>query len=151
MINEVLEHHGVGYEIRPPRLELRGSAPPLVTVPERPPTLAERSVELLQESLRRSEDLLLASRGREAVQESLWLLETVATAFRGLETGTETVEGRYFNQIAQELRRGNPGTTLNRVLEWMTALHGFLSSPTGGGVRHGLFTIPNILFHKKHS
>jgi hypothetical protein len=27
---------------------------------------------------------------------------------------------------------------LNQVLGWMTALHGYLSSPTGGGVRHGL-------------
>jgi hypothetical protein len=93
---------------------------------------------MLQQSLRRSEELLTAGHGREAVQESLWLLETVATAFRGLPTGTESVGGRYFNQIAQELRRANPGTTLSRALEWMTALHGYLSSPTGGGVRHGL-------------
>ncbi len=138
MINGLLERHGIGYVIRPPRLELRGNVAPLVPVAERPPTLAERSVELLQQSLRRSEDLLAASRGREAVQESLWLLESVATAFRGVDTGTQTVEGRYFNRIVQELRRGNPGTTLNRVLDWMTAVHGYLSSPTGGGVRHGL-------------
>jgi hypothetical protein len=138
MLNGLLERHGIGYVIRPPRLELRGETGPLVPVPERPPTLAERSVELLQQSLRRSEDLLGTGHDREAVQESLWLLETVATAFRGLETGTQTVEGRYFNQIVQELRRANLGTTLSRVLDWMTALHGYLSSPTGGGVRHGL-------------
>jgi hypothetical protein len=138
MINGLLERHGIGYELRPPRLELRGNVAQLVEVAERPPSLAERSIELLQESLRRSQDLLAAGRGREAVQESLWLLETVATAFRGLDTGAETVEGRYFNQIVQQLRRGHPGTTLSRVLEWITALHGYLSSPTGGGVRHGL-------------
>lgn len=26
---------------------------------------------------------------------------------------------------------------MNQVLAWITTLHGFLSSPTGGGVRHG--------------
>jgi hypothetical protein len=26
---------------------------------------------------------------------------------------------------------------MDRVLDWVTALHGYLSSPTGGGVRHG--------------
>jgi hypothetical protein len=26
---------------------------------------------------------------------------------------------------------------LDQVLEWMMKLHGYLSSPTGGGIRHG--------------
>jgi hypothetical protein len=139
MINALLVKHNVGYEIRPPRLEAReGAAAPIVAVAEAPPTLAERVVELLQVSLNRSEELLSQRRGREAVQETLWLLETVATAFRGLDTGVDKVEGRYFNQIVKELRRGKPGTTLDRVLDWLTALHGYLSSPSGGGVRHGL-------------
>jgi hypothetical protein len=38
----------------------------------------------------------------------------------------------------RELRQANAGTTLQRVLDWMAALHGYLSSPAGGGVRHGL-------------
>jgi hypothetical protein len=88
--------------------------------------------------LKRSEELLAQHRGREAVQEALWLLETVATAFRGMDTGVDKVEGRYFNQIVKELRRAKPGTTLDQVLLWLTALHGYLSSPSGGGVRHGL-------------
>lgn len=25
-----------------------------------------------------------------------------------------------------------------QILDWMTKLHGYLSSPTGGGVRHGM-------------
>lgn len=138
MINDILARHRIGYEIRPPRLEPREDAAPMVTVAVPPPTLAERAVEILQTSLRRSEELLSQGHGREAVQESLWLLETVTTAFRGVDTGTDTVEGRYFNQIVRELRRARAGTTLERVLDWTTALHGYLSSPTGGGVRHGL-------------
>jgi hypothetical protein len=29
------------------------------------------------------------------------------------------------------------GTTMDRILEWATQMHGYLSSPKGGGVRHG--------------
>ena len=140
MINELLAKHQVGYEIRPPRLEPREHLPTTAPVPvtEPPPTLAQRAVEFLQTSLSRSEELLAQGRGREAVQEGLWLLETVTTAFRGVDTGTGTIEGKYFNEIVKALRRANPGTTLQQVLGWIAALHGFLSSPTGGGVRHGL-------------
>jgi len=137
-INALLAKHCVGYEIRPPRLIIRENEAPLVAVAEPPQTLAEQAVEVFQGSLRRSEELLAEGRGREAVQENLWLLESVATAFRSLETTSGTVEGKYFNQIVKELRKSNPGTTLERVLDWLTALHGYLSSPTGGGVRHGL-------------
>ena len=138
MINALLSQNGVGYEIRPPRLELREVAIPTIQVDEPAPTLAEQAVETLQSSLNRSGELLAQGHGREAVQEGLWLLETVATAFRGLDTGTKTVEGKYFNQIVKELQKGADGTTLQRVLNWAEALHGYLSSPTGGGVRHGL-------------
>jgi hypothetical protein len=27
------------------------------------------------------------------------------------------------------------------VLEWCTSLHGYLSSPTGGGIRHGSYIL----------
>jgi hypothetical protein len=138
IINEVLTRHNVGYLIKPPRLEPRENAPPVVAVVAAPPTLAERAVEILQRSLTRSEELLGQGRGREAVQETLWLLETVTTAFRGVETATGTVEGKYFNQIVRELREVDSSATLKRVLDWISGLHGFLSSPTGGGVRHGL-------------
>jgi hypothetical protein len=136
--NALLAKYDVGYEIRPPRLVLRETEAPLVSVAERPPTLAEQAVEVFQTSLRRSETLLAEGRGREAVQESLWLLESVATAFQDVKTASGTVEGKYFNQIVKDLRKRSPGTTLDCVLEWLTALHGYLSSPTGGGVRHGL-------------
>ena len=82
--------------------------------------------------------MLAEGKGREAVQESLWLLETVATAFRGVATETGTVEGKYFNDIVKDLQRLHKGTTVGRVLKWAEETHGYLSSPTGGGVRHGL-------------
>ncbi len=138
MINSVLTKHDIGYELRTPDLILRDHATPVVPVPERPATLAEQALEIFQASLQRSEQLLSQGRPREAVQEILWLLETVTTAFRGIETETGTVQGKYFNEIVRDLRAKHTGTTLNRVLEWVTAVHGFLSSPSGGGVRHGL-------------
>ena len=138
LMNPILIKHGIGYELRPPDLLLRERETPPVAVPERPPTLAERAVSVFQASLHRSEQLLSEGHPREAVQEILWLLETVTTAFRGIETESGTVEGKYFNQIVRDLRAKRPGTTLNRVLEWVTSVHGYLSSPTGGGVRHGL-------------
>src|SRR5271169_206431 len=71
-----------------------------------------------------------AGRHRQAVQEILWLLETVSTAFQGLDTGVATAQGKYFNKIAEDLRKHHKGTTLDQVLTWVTTLHGYLSSPT---------------------
>jgi hypothetical protein len=137
-INRLLSSHGIGYEVRPPRLVLREGEAPLVDVPEPQATFADQGVEMFQASLRRSEELLGEGRAREAVQESLWLLESAATAFEGMETAVGTVGGKYFNRIVKDLRMSNPDTTLERILEWLTSLHGYLSSPSGGGVRHGL-------------
>jgi hypothetical protein len=138
MINEICREHSIGYEIIPPDLKLTGNIATIVPVPERPATLAEKAQEILQRSLQNAERLLSEGRGREAVQETLWLLETVATGFRGVDTGTGSIEGKYFNKIVKELRASYSGKTLDRALEWMVNLHGYLSSPTGGGVRHGL-------------
>ena len=137
MINNVLAKHNLGYEIRPPDLIARemGGAP--VVVEAAPPSVASRARDVLERSLTRSEALLAEGRPREAVQEILWLLETVATVFRGLETQSGRIEGGYFNHIVRDLRSKHSGTTLDRVLEWIANMHGFLSSPTGGGVRHG--------------
>jgi hypothetical protein len=137
-INAVLMKHNIGYEIRGDALVLRGALPELVAVAIASPTLAEQSLALIRESLNRADDLVQQGKGREAVQESLWLLETVSTAFRGVETEKGTIAGRYFNKIVKELRGTQKSGTLDRVLEWVTTLHGYLSSPTGGGVRHGL-------------
>ena len=137
-INRILEDHQIGYIIDPPRLLLREQQTAPIAVPAGAQTLSEQANEMLQQSLHRSEQLLMQGQGREAVQEALWVLESVSTAFRDADSEGNTVGGRYFNEIVRNLRRAARGTTLDRVLAWCSALHGYLSSPTGGGVRHGL-------------
>jgi hypothetical protein len=138
MINRVLANHQVGYEIRGDALVMREIAGTVINVPDPPPTMAENAAGILRQCLGRADQLLAEGRDREAVQEILWLLETVSTAFRGIDTTSGSVEGNYFNRIVRDLRRINRGTTLDRILNWIEVLHGFLSSPTGGGVRHGV-------------
>lgn len=138
VLNVILNRHNIGYEIRPPNLVAKEIGGPQIPVSTPAPTLVERARAVLDGSLARSEQLLSEARPREAVQESLWLLETIATAFRDLETGSGRVEGKYFNQIVRDLRSKRTGTTMEQVLNWITTLHGYLSSPTGGGVRHGV-------------
>ena len=149
MINAVCQKHDIGYDLKPPALLLRDSTSAITSEPvrvvERPPTIAEQALEILQQSLERSERLLTEGHPREAVQESLWVLESLATAFRGIEVDGEAVRGKYFNDIARDLKRVTKGSTLERVIEWVTSLHGFLSSPTGGGVRHGMDLSEGIL------
>jgi hypothetical protein len=100
-------------------------------------SLDEQAQEVIQQSLQQSEQFLSEGKNRQAVQEILWLLETVSTAFQGLETSAGTVQGKYFSKIAEDLRRHHKGKTLDQVLAWITTLYGYLSSPTGGAVRHG--------------
>jgi hypothetical protein len=135
-MNRVLAEQAAGYEIRPPDLISQNPQTPIM-VPERVASLNEQAQEIIQKSLKDSEQLLSEGRDRPAVQELLWLLETVSTAFQGLETESGTVQGKYFNKIADDLRKHHKGKTLEQVLAWATALHGYLSSPTGGGIRHG--------------
>lgn len=72
------------------------------------------------------------------LQRLVWLLETVSTAFSGQQTKRgETIKGKYFNKIVQDLRKHHSGEHLDQVLSWVAALHGYLSSPTGGGIPHG--------------
>lgn len=137
LVNEILREHKVHLQICPPRL-LRVDSVARVPAPQPPPTLTEEAGAIVKRSIQRAEDLLGENRPREAVQEMLWILESIATTFRGVSLSTGTVQGRYFNEIARELRSASRGTTLERVIEWSTQLHGYLSSPTGGGVRHGL-------------
>ena len=136
-INAILSRHNVGYEIQPPDLVARELGGPTIAVQVSVPGVAERAKGVIEGSLSRSDQLLAEGRPREAVQEVIWLLETVATAFKGVDTQSGKVEGKYFNQIVRDLRSKRSGTTLERVLDWITAMHGYLSSPTGGGVRHG--------------
>jgi len=135
-INRSLSTHQTGYQIVGDTLQ---STNPHVAIPVPLPvkSLDDEAQAVITESLQKAEQLLLQGDYRQAVQESLWLLETVSTAFQGMNTGSGTVEGKYFNRIAADLQKHSKGTALDRVLEWIKTLHGFLSSPTGGGVRHG--------------
>src|SRR5450631_2356520 len=136
MINQILAKHDAGYKIELPDLvALREQTS--IAVEVLPPSLSDQAQNIIQQSLQQSQEYLTAGQYRQAVQEILWLLETVSTLFQGLTIGTDTVEGKYFNTIADELRTHHKGTTLERSLTWAKTLHGYLSSPTGGGVRHG--------------
>lgn len=136
-VNALLDRNGIGYVIRPPDLIARESLGPTIPVAPPPPSLAARSRDLMEKSLKRSEELLNECRPREAVQEILWLLETIATGFRDLATETGKIEGSYFNQIVRALKAKRKSATLTKVLDWIASMHGYLSSPTGGGIRHG--------------
>ncbi|MGB7399031.1 hypothetical protein [Castellaniella sp.] len=136
IINAILAEHDAGYEIRPPALiATRAYAP--VTVPRQAPSLDEQARALIDECLTESERLLDAGQGRRAVQEILFLLESITTAFRGLGEDTATIQGKYFGPIVNEMKRQGRGKAQENIMTWMTTLHGYLSSPTGGGVRHG--------------
>ena len=91
----------------------------------------------IEEALEASERALSEGNGRQAVQEVLWLLETFSTAFRSEKILDDSIHGRHFNKIIDELRRRGEGHQ-KQILQWMMKLHGYLSSPTGGGVRHGV-------------
>jgi hypothetical protein len=136
LINRVLSNHNAGYQIQPPDL-VSQNAQEAIEVLKDPLSLDQQAQEIIQKSLKQSEQLLSEGRDRQAVQEILWLLETVSTAFQGLDTGSGTVQGKYFNKIADDLRKHHKGKILDQVLAWVTTLHGYLSSPTGGGIRHG--------------
>lgn len=136
VINQILYEHELPYELRPPALLARHPQTPIeVRAPEQ--SVGEQAYALIHASLDEADRLLLEQRPRQAVQEILWLLETVATAFRGQESGIGTIEGKYFNEIVRNLRNNNRGSALAEALGWMSKMHGFLSSPGGGGVRHG--------------
>ena len=125
-----------GYAIDPPRLIIGAVVSP-VAVPKHVPSLDVQANELIQRSLAQADELLKSGRWRQAVQESLWLLETVSTAFEGSSHGDGTVQGTYFNQIIGDLKKFHRGRLLGQVAKWMETLHGYLSAPGGGGVRHG--------------
>ncbi|MDS3860284.1 hypothetical protein RIF25_05635 [Thermosynechococcaceae cyanobacterium BACA0444] len=138
LINDICREYQIGYQIAPPELRKLDIAQEVISIPNTPSTFSESSVQLLQESLNRAEQLLSEKRPREAVQEMLWILESISTVFKGIPLASGTIKGKYFNEITKELRKTHQGTTLERVLDWASQLHGYLSTPTGGGVRHGI-------------
>ncbi|MCE0912571.1 MULTISPECIES: hypothetical protein [Pseudomonas] len=136
IINAIMAEHDAGYEIQLPDLIATRAYTP-ITVPRLAPSLDEQAHALIDECLAESERLLDAGQGRRAVQEILFLLESITTAFRGMGEDTVTIQGKYFGPIINEMRKRERGKAQESILTWMTTLHGYLSSPTGGGVRHG--------------
>lgn len=136
-LNRLLRHRGVDYAIEPPNLVALGGAATLGLTPPEPRSLDAEGQALIAEAWAEADRLLAAGKGRQAVTENLWLLETVATAFKGLPLADTTVRGKYFNKIADEFRKHGKALVLTQVLNWIGTLHGFLSAPGGGGVRHG--------------
>ena len=135
-INRILKEAGSGFQIDPPKLVATRVHVP-IAVPDEVPSLDTQAKAAIEEALEASERALSEGNGRQAVQEVLWLLETFSTAFRSEKILDGSIHGRYFNKIIGELRRRGEGHQ-KQILEWMMNLHGYLSSPTGGGVRHGV-------------
>jgi hypothetical protein len=136
-INRILADKNAGYQIRDSELVATRERE-RIPVPERTPSLDERAQALIAEAEEKSDRALGRGDGRQAVQELLWVLETIATAFRGSDTEAGTIEGKYFNMIVRELQADGMQGPRKVILDWMMKVHGFLSSPTGGGIRHGL-------------
>ena len=136
IINQILANNNTGFQINLPNLEFTGEVQH-VAASISTPSLEADAQSIVQQSLGQIQKAVAEGRSRQAVQESLWLLETVATAFRGEAIAESQIEGKYFNKIAQELRRDGSAPNLKQVIDWMFAFHGYLSSPQGGGVRHG--------------
>ena len=139
-INQICNKHNAGYVIEsgnPPKLHRIGELIPSVPI-EQEATVLEVASEEFREAISRSEDLLSQGKAREAVQNLLWVLESVATAFRGVVVEGTEVRGHYFNRIIRELRGAAEGRILEQALGWLDTLHGYLSAPKGGGIRHGL-------------
>ena len=135
-INRILTDTGSGFQIDPPKLIATRTHVP-IAVPDEVPSLDTQAKRAIGEALEASERLLSQGNARQAVQEVLWLLETFSTAFRSERVLDGNIHGRYFNKIVEDLRRHGEGHQ-KQILQWMMNLHGFLSSPTGGGVRHGV-------------
>lgn len=133
-MNKMLENFGIGYRISPPNLLLIEE---LDLVPVPTTSLIEKAHEEFTLAVGRSEAFLRDHKPRQAVEEVLWLLESVATAFSGISVGTTLVHGKYFNEILKSLRHAKPSSILEKALSWLQTFHGYLSSPTGGGIRHG--------------
>jgi hypothetical protein len=136
MVNRVLSKHRAGYEINGDEIVETSSTEPILISSE-PLSVEDQARAAINEAIAASDRALAEGNGRQAVQELLWVLETVATAFRGVETPTGTVQGKYFNEIVRELRSGKRKKHQEQFFQSMLVLHGYLSSPTGGGVRHG--------------
>lgn len=136
-INRILSNADAGFQIDPPKLiATRTHAP--IAVSDEAPSLDMQAKETIQNALDASEQALEGGNGRQAVQEVLWLLESFSTVFRNPNILDGGIHGRYFSKIVEELRNHGEGNHQRQILQWMMTLYGYLSSPTGGGIRHGV-------------
>ena len=110
----------------------------IVALPETPQILTETFRDVYRDSINTAESLLSQGQFSPAVQVYLWLLESISTAFRGVEMENKDINAKYFNTIVKELRAVAQSGFMDIALGWMVSLHGYLSSPTGGGIRHGV-------------
>lgn len=135
-INHILSNARVGFQVAPPDLFAVGESVS-IPVPDDTPSLDRRAKDKIDEALVAVDHALREGKGRQAVLGLVWLLETISTAFRSPELAEQSIQGRYFSKIILELRdRGHDHQ--KQIFGWMRTLHGFLSSPTGGGIRHGV-------------
>lgn len=143
-INRILAQHNVGFQIDLPRL-VATKEHVSIAVPEEMPSLDDQAKKAIQDSLTASNNALSEKKGRQAVQEVLWVLESISTTFRSADVLDGDIKGKYFNKITTELREHHRGPN-EQILKWMMALHGYLSSPSGGGIRHGanLMNLPEL-------
>lgn len=139
LVNRIFTERQIGYRLAPPNLEAVGAPPPLIEVNLPETTLSERAREVIGESLAHAAQHLERGEDRAAVMESLWLLDSVTTVFRGIPLPQGTVNGVYFNQIVEDLRRNRPlEGSFAQILRWMETMYGYLSAPGGGQIRHGM-------------
>lgn len=137
LVNELMIEHGVGYVIVDQTLMVREADAPIAPLVA-PLSLDETARELVSKTFQDVGRLLsTAGEERRAVAEMLWLLETFSTAFNGLESPDKPELGSYFNKVIGTLRSQRKGTPFDQIMVWLMGIHGYLSSPTGGGVRHG--------------
>lgn len=144
MINRVLSSQNAGYQIHPPDL-VSLNPQEIIEIPQeplsRPASTGNHSA--VAQAIRaalvrrprspgRSGDTLAARNGIHRVS--------------GARYG-KRVQGKYFNKIVDELRKHHKGKILDQVLAWVTILHGYLSSPTGDGIRHGTDLKTAIIIH----
>lgn len=135
VINKILAKANSRYQIKEEELIFDG--PELIPSPEIPKTLLEEARNTIDASLTEAERLFQEGRYRPAVQETLWLLETIVTVFDKMEVEGHKIEGKYFNKIIEKLAEKTSQATLKQVIDWVRKLHGYLSAPAGGGIRHG--------------
>ena len=138
-INEILSDTSSGYCIDPPRLVATNEITPEFVLEKPAPTTFLNTITILEYKLQCSEKALGEGNVRQAESEALWALETISTVFRDEHILDGKVRSNYFNHIIRDLKQcESESSHQTRILDWMMNLYGYLLSPTGGGVRHGV-------------